>query len=55
MRLLIRTLALACFALAAVSGNSLPTNAKDAVVPQSSVPGPTPYCNPFTQVCPPIR
>jgi hypothetical protein len=55
MKLSIRILAFAVVAFAAVAGNSMPKTSVIAPSHQNTVPGPTPYCNPFTQVCPPIR
>jgi hypothetical protein len=58
MKLAIRVTALAFIVAAAFAGN--PRITSSAVPPnvQASVPGgggPMPTCNPFTQVCPPIR
>ena len=40
---------------AAVAGNSLGKPSAVAAMHQSNVPGPTPYCNPFTEKCAPMR
>ncbi len=55
MKLAIRVSALTLVLAAAVAGNSLPKNSTTAAIHQSSVPGPTPYCNPFTDKCPNMR
>jgi hypothetical protein len=55
MKIAIRILALCLVAAAAVVGNSLPKNTTVAVIHQGTVPGPTPYCNPFTEKCPNMR
>jgi hypothetical protein len=58
MKLAIRISALAFLVAAAFAGNPhMSSSAVDSNI-QASVPGgggPMPTCNPFTQVCPPIR
>jgi hypothetical protein len=58
MKLIIRMLALTLILAAAFAGNSSSRNSTVASMTPSSVPGgggPMPTCNPFTQICPPIR
>jgi hypothetical protein len=55
MKTAIRVSALTLVIAAAVAGNSVPKNSTVAAIHQSSVPGPTPYCNPFTDKCPNMR
>jgi hypothetical protein len=57
MKLLIRISALSLVVLAAVASSSSAKTAGSQVTP-SSVPGsggPAPTCNPFNNICPPIR
>ena len=51
MKLVIRVSALTLVLTAAFAGNSLPRNATLAAIHQGTVPGPSPYCNPFTEKC----
>lgn len=55
MKLTIRVSALVLIIAGAVAGNSLPKVSTASVIHQGTVPYPTPSCNPFTQICPPIR
>lgn len=55
MKLAIRVSVVTLVLAAAVAGNSMSKNSTLAAVHQSSVPGPTPYCNPFTEKCPNMR
>jgi hypothetical protein len=58
MKLTLRISALAFLIVAAFAGNPHVNSSQLATTVPSSVPGgggPMPICNPFTQVCPPIR
>ena len=58
MKIALRVSALAFLVAAAFAGNPHLNNSTVAPTVPSSVPGgggPMPVCNPFTQVCPPIR
>jgi hypothetical protein len=55
MKIAIRLSAATLVIAAAVAGNSMAKPATIATAPHSNLPGPTPYCNPFTQQCPPMR
>ena len=55
MKLVIRITAATVIIAAAVAGNSLAKPSAVAAIHQSNVPGPTPYCNPFTEKCAPMR
>jgi hypothetical protein len=52
---MIRVSALTLLIAGAIAGNSIPNAISATAIHQSSVPGPTPYCNPFEKKCPPIR
>jgi hypothetical protein len=55
MKIAVRLSAATLVIAAAVAGNSMAKPATVAAIHQANVPGPTPYCNPFTQQCPPMR
>ncbi len=55
MKLPLRISVLTLVIAAGFVANSLPASPAANAIHQSSVPGPTPYCNPFTKKCPPIR
>lgn len=55
MKLVIRIFVLGVIVAAAVVGNTLPKPQAVGAIHQSSVPGPTPTCNPFVQKCGNIR
>lgn len=51
MKLVIRVSAVTLVLAGAAFGNSLPKSSAAAAIHQSSVPGPSPYCNPFIEKC----
>jgi hypothetical protein len=55
MKTLIRVSGLTLIIAAAVAGNSMAKPSAVAAIHQGTVPGPTPYCNPFIEKCPPMR
>jgi hypothetical protein len=55
MKLFIRVSALTLVFAAAIAGNSLPKTSAVAAIHQGTVPGPTPYCNPYIEKCPNMR
>jgi hypothetical protein len=55
MNLVIRVSALTLVFAAAIAGNSLPKNSTVAAIHQATVPGPSPYCDPFIKKCPNMR
>jgi len=55
MKLVIRVSALTLVFAAAIVGNSLPKISTVAAIHQGTVPGPSPYCNPYIEKCSNIR
>ncbi len=55
MKFALRLAALSAVVFAAVSGNPMSHANVSAAIHRSSVPGPVPTCNPFTQTCKNLR